>query len=189
MANCTLAVSQDRQRIFVTCSLDVLASSVPADTCGFRDVGTIARNQRLKLNSPRVHERLKSLIERPTGPINRHVLAVDDEQKASGRYLLVSTVEPSPKVQQHSGNVFELTFVDLKKPLTIPPQVVRRDLKLTLTEAKLCIALANDGSLRGFATETGLTIGTARWHWANIRRKLGVRTQTALVRMLCKIYG
>lgn len=75
-------------------------------------------------------------------------------------------------------------LVLISDPSASPP--ISRDLlqqmwKLTPTEAKLAIALAGGCTTGDFATRSGISIGTARWHLKNLQSKIGVNSIASLV--------
>lgn len=116
---------------------------------------------------------------------------LDDRERNRSRYLAISML-PAGFADGLTGNgsgqtCFLVILRDLTSDVKLSPEALMESLDLTPMEAKLCIALLNERSLQDFATDHGLTIATARWHWGNVRQKLNVRTQLGLVRMLMRL--
>ena len=65
-------------------------------------------------------------------------------------------------------------------------RAVARVLGLTPTESRVTAALARGASLREYADEAGVSIGTARWTLKRILQKTGARRQSQLVALVLR---
>lgn len=183
-------MSARRSQLYVTKNLEVLnAKALNGEAALIEHVGSIGGNQRLRLHNPRIHDQLRATLARVETRAGYGILALNIGKQSRGRYLLVSQLHVPIGRSEGYESVFELTLVDLSKALSISPQILKRDFGITSTEARLCLGLVNELSLPEFAKEAGLSVGTARWHWTNVRRKLGVHSQTSLVRLILHLYG
>lgn len=114
------------------------------------------------------------------------IVPLNDAERSLGRYFLVTRL-PDPQAETAEPQQFMLEMRDLSHPIGMDVEALERGLDLTPMEARLCLALLNEVSLNEFAKQNKLKIATVRWHWGNIREKLGVHTQSALVRFLMRL--
>ncbi len=61
------------------------------------------------------------------------------------------------------------------------PKILERIWRLTPTEVRLALALAQGETTTGFAENASISVGTARWHLKNLQSKVGVNSLSALV--------
>ena len=67
---------------------------------------------------------------------------------------------------------------------SIDPRHVAELLGLRPAEGRVAAALAEGNTTRGVAEATGCTVGTVRYQFKQIYRKLGISTQAQLVRVV-----
>src|SRR5438105_12448799 len=90
------------------------------------------------------------------------------------------------------------TEVDMSRPLTLILSIVsnarpptERDLAelfgLSPAESRLTVALLAGKTMREIATDSGVQITTLRTQLSSVLRKVGVRRQTELIRVLANI--
>jgi DNA-binding CsgD family transcriptional regulator len=65
-------------------------------------------------------------------------------------------------------------------------RAVARVLGLTPTESRVTAALARGATLREYADEAGVSIGTARWTLKCVLQKTGARRQSQLVALVLR---
>lgn len=66
-------------------------------------------------------------------------------------------------------------------------EIVRRVLGLTATESRFVITLARGGSIKETAEVLDMTENTGRWHFKNIKSKVGVEHHSDLVRLIASL--
>lgn len=77
-----------------------------------------------------------------------------------------------------------ITLSDPDADLDLRADSVASLLGLTLTEARVAVAIVADIGLDEYAKQAGVTIGTARWTVKQAMEKLGCRRQSELVRLV-----
>ena len=110
--------------------------------------------------------------------------------RAKKRAPLVCEIHPVRRMvaDHHAWRVAALVLViDPAAPPQVDPELVAAALGLTPMEAQVAVALAGGGSVIGVACSLGCARNTVKTHLKHIYRKLGLRKQTELVRMVLSL--
>ena len=84
----------------------------------------------------------------------------------------------------HPDAAFLILISDPDVPIQLDPDALRRLYRLTPAEARLCAALADDGTLKSYATAEGVSLETVRSQLKQAMVKTGTHKQAQLVRLL-----
>jgi DNA-binding CsgD family transcriptional regulator len=79
-----------------------------------------------------------------------------------------------------------VTLSDPEQQVELLPERLARIFHLTPAEARLAAALATQSTLKQYAEDIGITIGTARWTLKRVLEKTGCRGQTGLVSLILR---
>lgn len=123
-------------------------------------------------------EQLQRAIALQGNDRNPQFLVLDD-----GRIRVHVTLQGCADSSESSGWVLvTVSSTDVLQQVPIP--AVMTLFGLTESEARLASAMAQGVAVEDFASQRGITLGTARWHVKQILSKTGTNRQSELVRKL-----
>lgn len=88
------------------------------------------------------------------------------------------------KQLEHMEKSLAIWNDEIRERPPINPQFVAERLGLTPAEGRIAAALAEGTTTRGIAEASGRAVGTIRYQYKRIYRKLKISTQAQLVRVL-----
>lgn len=114
-------------------------------------------------------------------------------ERPSGRRALIVRASPLPRVSGLFAGFDPAALVQIVDPAAdAPPQAVDWASLFGLTPAEVrlvTLLLTDDGTLRAAAETLGIAYATARVHLANVFDKVGVRSQSSLIRLFSRLQG
>lgn len=157
-----------------------------------KDNTSIARVAgKLRVMHHREHQQLQQAVAQLLTDSTQavpHVIPVERETGRSPLFLTLRRLAQQDSLDDIQHAALYMTDPELRQIDQTP--LVMDAFGLTPQEARLVIALANGGTLEGFASDTGISKNTARTHLYASFRKVGVTQQSSLVSHVIRaIYG
>lgn len=131
-----------------------------------------------RLMADRQHGQVRLTCPSCSDPLLIEVHAVSVHADTATEWLVHPSRRPASLVIVRHG-----------RPAAVQSSVLARRLGLTPTEARIASALAAGLSVKRIADQRRSSIHTVRWHLSRMMRKLGVRRQPDLVRVLLVCRG
>jgi len=157
---------------------------------------------RLSTHAPATTDRLRGLIAEAASTAHGRgsggggVVALARSELDPGLPPLAATVAPvSPRVvapfeKEPGGEPLTLVMVtDPEQPLGVPEGALGEVLGLTPAEARLALALARGQTVAEYASQAGISEGTARWTLKKVQAKTETTRQGALVSLVLRAVG
>ena len=153
---------------------------------------TIARvGDKLRVMRHREHQQLQHTVRHLLADSKQavpHVIPLERESGQSPLFITLRRLSRQDRLDDTQHIALYMTDPELRQ--IDQTRLVMDAFGLTPKEARLVIALANGGTLEGFATDTGISKNTARTHLYASFRKVGVSQQSSLVSHVIRaIYG
>lgn len=166
---------ENRPRIILSDSLDLVWSNEAADTMLAAGVDVRLAGDRLELVNAAEHEVFKTFIARTTGRVSAWCTPQADDSLLIFRAWRLDTDEAVGigLVFHPSGDTYAPQWADFG-----------RALGLTATEHKIALRLLDGVQIEAAAEEAGIALATARTHVRNLYLKLGVGSREAFFRVL-----
>lgn len=142
----------------------------------------------LRAENSKERHTLNKAIESAIGGVPRDAQTEHVISRRSGKSPLLVSVAPSANPESIFGEAVRAVVLvrDTAERAYIPINVIETALELTLAEAQLVKTLVEGGSVADYASQRGVTIGTARWRLKQIFIKTGTHRQSELVLLVLR---